>query len=286
MEKIILEYKKPGETPLDCINRLKNMDKSYTHVPMTYAGRLDPMAEGLMLILVGDECQKKDEYTALEKEYEVDVLFGFATDTYDLLGVVNGSLGILPQRTHEFSAENSLHVRTVALSSSSGTTFTRELESELEKFAGKILQKYPPYSSRTVSGKPLFQWAREGRLDEIEIPTHEVFVKKIEVKKVYEISGKKLLKSIKEGIAKVSGDFRQEEILKRWEEVLGETPSGITATSPFAKGREFPVVKLVISCSSGTYVRAIAHELGEKLGTQALAMHILRTKIGDYKIQK
>lgn len=275
METLILEYKMPGETPLECINRVKDRNKAYFNVPMTYAGRLDPMAEGLMIILAGDECQNKDKYNAMTKTYEVDVLFGFATDTYDLLGLVTpeSSLEMLPQRTHKFSAENLLHVRAVALSSSSETTFSHELEKKLQNFTGKINQKYPVYSSRTVAGKPLFQWAREGKLSEIEVPSHEVYVENIEIKKTKEISGKKLMKYITESISKVKGDFRQEEILVKWHEVL-DTNTDTT----------FPIVKLVISCSSGTYVRAIAHELGQSIGTPALAMHILRTKIGDYKI--
>lgn len=253
MEKYLLEYKKPGETPLDCINRVKNKDKSYAHVPMTYAGRLDPMAEGLMIILAGDECQKKDQYNNMPKTYEVEVLFGFATDTYDLLGLVAS-----PKEGFERSSE---------------TTFSRELENKLQNFTGKINQKYPPYSSRTVEGRPLFQWAREGRLSEIEIPSHDVFVESIEIKKTKEITGKKLMKYITDSISQVKGDFRQEEILAKWHEVLDGDPD-----------KEFQIVKLVISCSSGTYVRAIAHELGQSLGTPALAMHILRTQIGEYKI--
>jgi len=55
---------------------------------MTYAGRLDPLAEGLLLVLTGEECKNKEKYLGLDKEYEVDVLFGFATDTYDILGKV------------------------------------------------------------------------------------------------------------------------------------------------------------------------------------------------------
>ncbi len=249
MEKYLLEYKKPGETPLDCINRVKNKDKSYAHVPMTYAGRLDPMAEGLMIILAGDECQKKDQYNNMPKTYEVEVLFGFATDTYDLLGLVEESIPGMKEALHPGD----------------------EIPRILQNFTGKINQKYPPYSSRTVAGKPLFQWAREGRLGEIEIPSHDVFVENIEIKKTKEITGKKLMKYITDSIGQVKGDFRQEEILAKWHEVLDGDPD-----------KEFQIVKLVISCSSGTYVRAIAHELGQSLGTPALAMHILRTQIGNF----
>ena len=41
-----------------------------------------------------------------------------------------------------------------------------------------------------------------------------------------------------------------------------------------------------IECTSGTYARSIAHGLGRELGVPALALHILRTKVGDYSVEK
>ncbi|MCC6323703.1 hypothetical protein IT400_02835 [Candidatus Nomurabacteria bacterium] len=233
---------------------------------MTYAGRLDPMAEGLMLVLTGDDCVKKDEYTNLEKEYEVTVLFDFSTDTYDLLGIVQNPswnsqivrrVGAPVERVKRQQFENS----------------NLGLPEILKNFTGKIDQKYPQYSSRTVNGKPLFQWAREGRLNEITIPSHEVFISNIEMVEESNITKTRLIKYIKDSIGKIKGDFRQEEILEKWDETLENSSQ-----------EDFVCIKLKIACSSGTYVRVIAHELGERLGTGALAMHIKRTKIGDYKI--
>ncbi len=260
---VIEAYKNKGETPLDVLKRLKNENPEYLHVPMTYAGRLDPMAEGLMIVLTGDDCTKKDEYTNLNKQYEVTVLFGFATDTYDLLGIVER-----PKKNSEIIAHNRLYYGL-----RHDEQFQNSFSGLLKNFTGKIDQKYPPYSSRTVNGKPLFQWAREGRLSEITIPSHEVYISKIEVLEESEISKTKLKKYIKENISKIEGDFRQEEILKSWDEVLKNTEE-----------ENFLCVKLRIDCGSGTYVRVIASELGEVLGTGALAMHIKRTKIGDYSI--
>jgi len=85
LDNVVSVYKKYGETPLECLKKLKNRPLK---VPMTYAGRLDPAAEGLIITLFGDQCHKKDEYTSLPKEYTLQILFGFSTDTYDLLGLV------------------------------------------------------------------------------------------------------------------------------------------------------------------------------------------------------
>lgn len=246
---VINVYKTCGQTPFDCIVELKKGRKDLGNLPMTYAGRLDPLAEGVLLILVGDEVNKKDEYLNLDKEYEVDILFGFATDTYDLMGKIT-DIG----HHQEFSGCPT---------------------SVISKFTGLIKQQYPPYSSRPVNGKPLFMWAREGKLNEIEIPTHDVFVEKIEIIKEKEITGKALYEKIKNDIGKVSGDFRQEEILKIWENELKDKHHN-----------KYPIIRLRINCGSGAYMRSVAYEIGQVLGIPTLALHIVRTKIGDYTIQK
>ena len=88
MKKIILLNKKEGETPLEALDRFRMANPKYKDEKMTYAGRLDPMASGVLLVLVGEEIKQKDKYLALNKEYEFEILFGFATDTYDILGKV------------------------------------------------------------------------------------------------------------------------------------------------------------------------------------------------------
>lgn len=270
-EEVIKVYKKCGETPLECINSLKYNNPELRFLPMTYAGRLDPLAEGLLLILAGDECHKKDDYLALSKEYEVEVLFGFATDTYDVMGkIVNdASLKLLFKRSSDLLAEFFGKLGQTILNSNSNSA----LEEAIFSFVGNINQSYPIYSSRTVKGKPLWQWAREGRLGEIEIPSHIVKVESIDIINTTQIKGGELLSKIKNKISSVKGDFRQEEILSIWEDKLKDK-----------EGEEYPVLKLKISCGSGVYVRGIADELGKKLGTPSLALSIVRTKIGEYII--
>src|SRR5690606_23219787 len=88
--EILQLYKREGETPLECIQRFRAENPSYAEVSMTYLGRLDPMAEGLLLVLAGDT-RKKKAYLELDKRYEFEVLWGFETDTYDMLGLVTAS---------------------------------------------------------------------------------------------------------------------------------------------------------------------------------------------------
>ncbi len=64
---LIIAYKELGETPLECLERMRIKHNIGQNTPMTYAGRLDPMADGLLIVLVGEECKKKDTYLGLNK---------------------------------------------------------------------------------------------------------------------------------------------------------------------------------------------------------------------------
>ena len=265
-KSVIIVDKKAGQTPLEAIDEQKISDPALLNLPLTYAGRLDPLASGVLVILAGDECLKKDEYLALEKEYELTILFGFSTDTYDLMGKV------MEMKSKEGFEMVWLSKPAQESEDLSNSSFD-EIKEKIKYFVGRINQKYPPYSSRTVAGKPLYQWAREGRLDEITIPSHEVFVKNIDVVGNNTINGKDLESKIKEVVALVNGDFRQKEILDLWHETLADKQEEIYQT-----------VTLKVACGSGVYVRGIAHELGQKMGIPALAFNIKRTKVGEYTL--
>lgn len=75
-------------------------------------------------------------------------------------------------------------------------------------------------------------------------------------------------------ISLVGGDFRQKEILERWDTFLNETITGSLQTAKFR-----------IACSSGTYVRGLINELGEVLGCGAIALDIKRTKVGTHLLK-
>jgi tRNA pseudouridine55 synthase len=240
-------YKKIGETPLECLERLARENSKYKNVKMTYAGRLDPMAEGELLVLVGEECVNKEKYLGLDKEYEFEVLFGFETDTYDILGIPKGSE---PFKEHDLSKHQD------------------RIERFLESIRGKQTQKYPPFSSKTLDGKPLFELAKAGKLDESKLPGHEIEIYEADFIKSYWIKGKDLKTDIFKRISLVNGDFRQEEILKRW----GETLLG-------KEEERFLISGFKVVCSSGTYIRGLVNSLGKKIGYPALTFHIKRTKI-------
>ena len=244
--EILKLYKNLGETPLECLHRFKADHPEYKDTKMTYLGRLDPMAEGLLLVLAGDT-RDKEKYLALGKTYEFEVLWGFGSDTYDILGKV--SQGETPQKL-----EN-------------------KMKGLLEKIAEKKTQVYPAYSSRTVSGKSLFMWARENKIEEIDIPTRSIKIFSIDHIHTEVLTGRKILEEVVRRIALVQGDFRQKEILSTWHNAL------MTKQNEF-----FLVSKFNIDVSSGTYVRGIANDMGKILKISALAWSIKRTRVGDYRI--
>lgn len=244
--KLLVAYKKIGQTPLEVIKEIKNKSNSLQDIKIGYAGRLDPMAEGLLLLLLGEENKQKKKYEGLDKTYEIEILFGFATDTYDILGR-------MVENKNDFVFD------------------FEKAKDALKSIVGKFEQTYPPYSSKTVDGKPLYYYARRNLLSKIKIPTRNVEI--FEIKNVEKslIKGSELLGLINKRINLVNGDFRQNEILKQWNEKIDTK-------------KEYPVVSLTAKCSSGTYMRTLANNLGQKLGLPSLALSIKRTQIGDFKL--
>lgn len=234
-------YKRIGETPLECLERNRK-----ENIPMTYAGRLDPLAEGVLIVLSGDDVKRKEEFLSLSKTYQVSILFGFSTDTGDLLGLVKGS-----DFDHQINIE--------------------EVKRELNSLIGLRKMKYPAFSSKTIKGKPLFFWKKKGELQDEEIPEREVEIKSIKYLGERNISSEELLSYITNVLSKVRGDFRQEECLKNWKEIL-------------INKKNFKLIDLELEVSSGTYMRVLAEEIGKSFNIPSLAFHIKRISVGDYSI--
>src|SRR3989338_4130100 len=134
-----------GQTPLEVTEAWRATNPELKGVPLAYAGRLDPMASGQLLVLIGEECKKQAEYHNLDKEYQVAMLFGAASDSGDILGLIqeSGPLAVTEEA----------------------------VQTTLSKLVGEITMTYPIFSAKTVAGKPLHTWTMENRLAEITIPT-------------------------------------------------------------------------------------------------------------------
>ncbi len=252
MNRIILINKPISITPLQTIRMLQSLNPELEGKKIGYAGRLDPMAEGLLLLLIGDENKKRKEYEQLPKTYDFEVLLGLETDSYDVLGLI--------QRVDNATLLQDIN---------------RTVNSLLVSYIGSWEQPYPPYSAARVKGKPLYYWAREGKIDQVIIPRKKISIYSLELNKVTTVNLSDIYPEVVSRIQSVEGEFRQKEILSRWKEVFISNP-------------HLKLIKLscTISCSSGVYVRSIANSIGKTLNVGGIALSIKRTKIGSYTLQE
>jgi tRNA pseudouridine55 synthase len=281
MEKYIILEKEVGETPLSCAEEYRAKHPELKGVSMAYAGRLDPMASGKLLILLGEECKNQTAYHGLDKEYEFSVLLGIESDSLDVLGRLgtpnknlskddkesvtstSGRLEAKPKYQEEFVTDSSV---TLAA----------------QYFIGLINQPYPRFSSKTVQGKPLHTWTMEGRLGEIEIPTKESTVYKLELTKTETLSKETVVKQALEKVNSIppvtelrkalGNDFRRVDIRQDWNNILYNDSLPDT----------YQIAHFKCIASSGTYMRTLASELAKKLDTVGLAWSIHRSIIGTF----
>lgn len=240
-------YKERFKTPKECLDAYVESHPEYAASKATYAGRLDPLAEGVLPILFGEAVHNKDAVTALPKEYRVQILFGFATDTADVLGVL----------------EKALQVRAPSLVT---------LLAALESLVGTREQKYPLFSSKTVEGKQLHEYGRSGT--PVEIPTHMITINSIILTALSSIEVSAIQALVDTSCASVTGEFRQQKIKAIWDDTLRKFPGAL-----------FPLTEITVTCGSGAYMRVLAQELGEALSVPALAFSIVRTRVGDLTLE-
>lgn len=261
MPKYLVLEKRVGQTPLQVVQAYKKDHPEVADIPMAYAGRLDPMASGKLLVLVGDECKKQKEYHGLDKEYRFEVMFGTSSDTGDVLGLLEWK---------KAKPAKPAWIKEVAKS-----------------LVGPLSLPYPKFSSKTVQGKPLHIWTLEDRLDEIEIPTAKTFVYSLKLAglrsspaiTVYEEAWQKInsLPPVTEESKKLGADFRRQDVRISWQNWL-----------EYHRGQNIQIATFDCVVTTGTYMRSLAEEIGRRLAspadaTPALAIAIHRTTIGRYQ---
>lgn len=239
---IIKAYKKLGETPLERLEKLRIEYEIPEREPITFAGRLDPAAEGEMIILSGSDIKNKEKYLHADKVYEVEYLFGMSTDTGDLLGLIKKT---------DFSYDRDLFN-------------PDKIKSACQGLLGERDQIFHPFSSKIVEGKPLWQHAKEGQ---VKSAYHTVTLYSIDVMSVSQVEIIEVKKRAEIVRDLVKGDFRQDKIRSSWDNL------------PNDNIKPFVLTKLRVYASSGTYMRVLGEELGDILGLPILAYSIKRTKI-------
>lgn len=249
MNNPVCIYKPAGLTPLQAIDKVRQMYPELQSERLSYAGRLDPMAEGLLILLRQEQNHHRDDFLTLDKIYEFEMLPGVATDTYDVMGKIL-------QQTHKIHNQ-----------------LKNKISEVLPSLIGTHIYSYPPFSSKTVNGKPLHWYARHGKLSSIPIPTRSVTIKNIEMIDIQRKPTSEIFSSIKERIEMVNGDFRQTEIMREWECFF---ESRI--------GEDMPLVQCRIDSTSGTYVRGIVNQISTIVDIPMVTYSIKRTAVGPYTL--
>lgn len=265
MPPYVVLHKSVGETPLQCVERWRETQSpAFAEVSLAYAGRLDPMASGKLLVLIGDECKQQEKYHGLDKAYDFSVLLGIDSDTHDVLG------------------------RLTTYNEASPTELESSLQQIADNLVGDIELPYPHFSSKTIQGKPLHQWTLEGRLKEITIPTNNSTIYSLKLTTIQTKTRKEvaqearhkidLLPEVTEASKALGQDFRRKDVRADWAEISSGNFGPHNSPLPDS----YKIAHFHCIASSGTYMRSLAHLIGQKLDIGALAWSIHRTNIGIF----
>ena len=155
MNGLLVIDKPGGMTSHDVVARLRRItgEKSIGHL-----GTLDPMATGVLPLLLGKFTRLAQYFSSAEKSYTGAIRFGFSTDTYDAEGVAAG-----PDRWAEF--EHALSLEKVRAAG--------------RRFSGDMEQMPPIYSAKKIGGTPAYKLAREGK--PVELKTARIHIASFEI---------------------------------------------------------------------------------------------------------
>lgn len=209
-EGIFLIDKPKGLTSHDVVDAVR---KKFSVQKVGHTGTLDPLATGLLIILVGRQYTKRqDEFLKQDKQYQVTIKLGIETDSYDSDGQV---------------------VKEALLPDLKKIT-KKDILVNLKNFQGEIKQTVPSFSAVKIKGKKLYELARKKQTIDA-LPVRKVNITNLELL-----------------------NFNKEN----------------------------NEIELLVDCSSGTYIRSLAHDLGIALGVGGHVVELRRTKIGKLSVNQ
>jgi len=203
MNGVLVVDKPSGFTSHDVVARVRRM---FNQRDVGHLGTLDPMATGVLPLVMGNMTRLARFYLGSEKRYEGVVRFGFGTDTYDAEGE--------PSTAHREPDLTLDQLRILA-----------------RKFHGVIEQMPPPFSAKKINGVPAYKLARKKK--ETALKPVQVEIKEFEV---LEFDGAR-------------ASFRAH-------------------------------------VASGTYLRSVAHDLGQLAGCGAHLDLLRRTSVGEFQLNE
>jgi tRNA pseudouridine55 synthase len=194
-----------------------------------HTGTLDPLATGLLVLLVGHATRLSRFLVTDEKEYVADVRLGIATATYDAQDLDVSKIG----------DRGSIMVT------------VDQVRAVLPEFLGTFPQLPPPFSAKKVDGVRAYKKAR--RHEPVDLKPVTVTVRELEL---------------------LSDDARSSTLDARRS----------TLDPPSSTLDPRTLVRLRVVCSSGFYVRSLAHDLGRLLGCGAHLEGLRRTRAGQFRV--
>lgn len=256
-EGIIIPIDKPYRwTSADVIRKVKWAACRHFHkknLKVGHAGTLDPLATGVLLVCIGKATKLAEALQKEGKEYLAGVSFGATTPSYDLEKAIDKEYPV------ECVTEESV----------------REA---LPQFLGEQEQIAPLFSAKSVDGVRAYELARKqyrdahiGKTDVMTDFDHTVA--ETLNKQIINISKMELVSFYPEG--KVSETAPQDEDLRPNPRI------NVVDTSAL----HLPLAEIRIACSKGTYIRALARDLGEALGSGAHLNSLERTKSGGFTVE-
>ena len=256
-EGIIIPIDKPYRwTSADVIRKVKWAACRHFHkknLKVGHAGTLDPLATGVLLVCIGKATKLAETLQKEGKEYLVGVSFGATTPSYDLEKAID----------QEYPVE--------------GVT-EESLREVLPRFLGEQEQIAPLFSAKSVDGVRAYELARkqyrEAHKEKTDVMTDfDHTVAETLNKQIINISGMELISFFPNG--KESGPELSDEGLRPNPRI------NVVDTSAL----HLPLAMIRIKCSKGTYIRALARDLGEALGSGAHLNSLKRTKSGGFTVE-
>jgi tRNA pseudouridine(55) synthase len=233
-----IAYKNPG-VPFGNITKQVTDD---CENKVSYIGRLDPLASGIIIYLEGDELKNRDKYMNMDKTYKFNLVVGMTTDTGDCLGMIR-----------KIQSVNTINIS--------------RLTEIFSQFIGEYEQRYPIYSAYQIHKngikKPLWYFAKNGiALEESEIPKHVIKIYNLEqdAKPMFSVLNINYFME-QVGLIPDGLELRKEEVLAQYKETDKIRLIGIP---------------MLAKVSSGTYIRQLCMDIGDKLGVPCMADKIER----------
>lgn len=257
-EGLIVPVDKPYRwTSADVIRRVKYLSCKHFHkknLKVGHAGTLDPLATGVLLVCIGKATKLAETLQKEGKEYLAGLSFGATTPSYDLEKAVD----------KEYSTEN---------------VSEESLKAVLPRFIGEQEQVAPLFSAKSVDGVRAYELARR--------QYREACVEKTGVMtdfdhSVAESLNRQMINISEMELLSFSPDGSPAKVIEESDGLRPNPRINVTDTS----GLHLPHAEIRVACSKGTYIRALARDIGEALESGAFLDSLIRTKSGGFTIEK